>query len=98
MPQAVGEAEIGPPHEELVGLQKILEHRKIEIESVTPMPRGGRVVTGKVDGTPAEVLIDADGRIKRGKCLCGWFRRFGMKNGPCRHMMAMRQVSAPSVE
>jgi hypothetical protein len=92
MPQAVGEAEIGPPHEELIGVQQILERRRIEIESSLELPRGGRIITAKVDGTPAEVLIDADGRIKRGKCLCGWFRRFGMKNGPCRHMMAIRQI------
>lgn len=53
MPQAVGESEIGPPHEELVGLQKILEHRRIEIESSVEMPTGGRVVMAKVDGSHA---------------------------------------------
>lgn len=92
LPQALGEAQIGPPHEELVGLQKILERKKVDVETVSEAPRGGRIVTAKVDGTPCEVMIDGDGRITRGKCLCGWYRRFGMKNGPCRHMMAVRVV------
>jgi hypothetical protein len=90
LPQALGEAQIGPPHEELLGLYTILQRRRVQIESSAEAPRGARIVTAKVDGTPCEVLIDADGRITRGKCLCGWYRRFGMKNGPCRHMMAAR--------
>ena len=92
MPEPVGEAEIGPPHEELLGLRQIMASRRISIESSEAVPRGGRVVTATVDGTPVEVMIDIEGRIKRGKCMCGWFRRFGMKNGPCRHMMAVRQT------
>jgi len=37
-----------------------------------------------------EILVDADQRIRRGKCVCTYFRHFGMKNGPCRHMLALR--------
>jgi hypothetical protein len=92
LPQPLGEAQIGPPHEELLGLYKILERRRVEIQTSEAAPRGGRIVTAKVDGTPCEVLIDADGRITRGKCLCGWYRKFGLKNGPCRHMMAVRMM------
>ena len=50
-----------------------------------------RVLIGKVDHTPVEVLVDGDDRIKRGKCLCGHFKKFGLRNGPCRHMIALRR-------
>ena len=32
----------------------------------------------------------ADQRIRRGKCVCGYYQKFGLKNGPCRHMLALR--------
>jgi hypothetical protein len=41
-----------------------------------------------------EILADLDGRIRRGKCLCGHFRQFGIRNGPCRHMIVLRCLSA----
>ena len=47
-----------------------------------------------VDRTPVEIMIDLDGRIRRGKCVCGHFRQFGIRNGPCRHMIALRSLSA----
>lgn len=90
MPQPLGEAQFGPPHPELLGLAQILTHRRTIIESVEPLPKGGKVVKAKVDGTPTELMIDNEDRIKRGKCLCGHYRKFGLKNGPCRHMMAAR--------
>ena len=35
-------------------------------------------------------MQDADQRIRRGKCVCMYFRKFALKNGPCRHMLALR--------
>jgi len=62
----------------------------MEIESRTAAPSGGVIFTGKVQGTPVELLIDADGRIKRGRCLCSHFRKAGLRMGPCRHLLALR--------
>ena len=53
-------------------------------------PNLTRAIIGKVEGKPVEILVDQDDRIKRGKCVCGHFRKYGLRNGPCRHMIALR--------
>ena len=88
LPKPVGEAEIGPEPEEMQGLRDLLASGKARLESRTELPGVGVLLAGRA----VEVLVDFDGRVKRGKCLCGWFRRYGVKNGPCRHMMALRHL------
>ena len=90
LPKPVGEAEIGPEPEEMQGLRDLLASGKARLESRTELPGVGVLLAGRA----VEVLVDFDGRVKRGKCLCGWFRRYGVKNGPCRHMMALRYVDS----
>ena len=92
MPQPLGEAEIGPEHEELTGLRQILLRGRAALETRQELPTGGKLLTGKAESTPVEILLDGDGRIRRGKCLCGWYRKYGIRNGPCRHMMALRTL------
>ena len=99
MPRALGEAEIGPEHAELAGARTIMARGRADLKAREEAPRGGYVLTGVVDNDPVEVLVDADGRIRRGKCVCGYFRRFGLRNGPCRHMLALRwRSSAKALE
>ena len=38
------------------------------------------------------MLINSDGRITRGKCLCGHFQKAGLRMGPCRHLIALRAL------
>jgi hypothetical protein len=91
MPRAVGEAEIGPEHPELVGARQIMEKDRVALESRQEAPSGGGyIIAGKADGAPVEILLDPDQRIRRGKCVCGYYRQFALKNGPCRHMLALR--------
>lgn len=100
MPKAIGQAEIGPEHPELAGARELMEKNKAELTSRqdAPGPGGGYVLGGNVDHKPVEVLVDADGRIRRGKCLCGYFRQFALKAGPCRHMLALRwRASVPAL-
>ena len=93
LPMAVGEAEIGPPNPELVASGEIVRRRRAVIESRDRTASGILVVGGKADGKPAELAMDGDGRIRRGKCVCGHHRRAGLRNGPCRHLLALRQVA-----
>ncbi len=51
---------------------------------------GGRAVGGQVGSQPVELLLDGDGRIKRGRCRCSHHFRFGLRAGPCRHLLALR--------
>ena len=68
-----------------------IEHIEVrEQKGLRPGGFGILMVKAKVDGSPTELMIDNEDRIKRGKCLCGYYRKFGLKNGPCRHMIALR--------
>jgi hypothetical protein len=93
MPMALGEAQLGPENSELTGARHLMLTHDSTLESAERTERG-MVLVGKVDSTPVEILVDLDGRIRRGKCLCGHFRQYGIRNGPCRHMIALRCLSA----
>ena len=95
MPKAIGEAEIGPEHPELAGARQIMERSASRSSSTTAhatraAPGGGYVLTGKADSDAGRDPARRRQRIRRGKCICGYYRQFGMKNGPCRHMLALR--------
>jgi hypothetical protein len=92
MPMALGEAQLGPENPELVGARELLVRSSPALHAVERMDQS-ILVTGKVESHPVELVIDLDGRIRRGKCVCTHFRRFGVRNGPCRHMVALRCVA-----
>lgn len=92
MPQALGEAEIGPENAELAASRQIVAAGRVSILRIEPVS-GARLIQGNADATPVEILIDPDQRIKRGKCLCGHFKTYGLRNGPCRHMLALRDLA-----
>ena len=90
MSQPLGEAQLGPEDPELVGARLLVATKRFELVDRQDGPNLTRVIIGKVESKPVEILVDQDDRIKRGKCLCGHFRKYGLKNGPCRHMIALR--------
>ena len=96
MPKALGEAELGPEHEELAGARSITQRKKVQLTNRDYGSGDVMVLTGKVESNIVEIMVDADQRIKRGKCICGHYKRFGMRNGPCRHMIALRWGSTVS--
>jgi len=91
LPMALSDHELGEPHPELAGAQQILAAGKAKVETRQPAPRGGEIITGKVENQSCEVLIDGDGIIRKGKCRCSWHFKFGGRNGPCRHLQALRE-------
>jgi len=90
MSQPLGEAQLGPEDGELAAARELVAKRKYELIQREDGPNLTRAIIGKVEGKPVEILVDADDRIKRGKCLCGHYQKFGLRNGPCRHMIALR--------
>lgn len=90
MPAALGEADLGPEDPETVAARTLLAELKVVVEQRIQAPRGAVVHTAKVAGTPVEMLVDADGRLRRARCLCGHFRKAGLRMGPCRHVQALR--------
>jgi hypothetical protein len=94
MPMPLSDAQLGPENPELSAARELLLTAKASVDSSQRMDRGA-VLVGKVDNAPVEIMIDLDGRIRRGKCVCGHYRKFGIRNGPCRHMIALRYLSTP---
>jgi hypothetical protein len=90
MAQPLGEEQLGPEDPELAGARKLIAEKKWELLDRQDGPKLTRAIIGKVEGKPVEILVDQDDRIKRGKCLCGHYQKFGLRNGPCRHMIALR--------
>ena len=90
MPQPLGEAQLGAEDPELAAARRLVAEQKYELIDRQDGPNLTRVIIGKVEAKPVEILVDADDRIKRGKCLCGHFQKYGLRNGPCRHMIALR--------
>jgi len=94
LPMALSEKELGPPHPERLGALQILVRQQVQVSSAQRGPRGGLILVGKTEGKPVEALIDDDGIIRQGKCLCGYFFKYGIRNGPCRHLQALRDQHA----
>ena len=93
MPRILGEAELGPENPEFTAMHDLLVRKRAVVESTVAAPSGGFIFTGTVDTKPVEVLVDTDGRIKRGRCLCGHHQRAGIRMGPCRHLLALRWLA-----
>jgi hypothetical protein len=93
MPMPLGEAQLGPENAELTAARQLLLHDDPRLES---SQHAGRTVllVGNVESKPVELLVDLDGRIRRGKCVCGHYHQFGLRNGPCRHMIALRYLGS----
>ena len=90
LPMALSDREVGSPHPELAAAEQFFMDGKVKVETCQEAPRGGSIVTGKVENQSCEVLIDGDGMIRKGKCRCSWHFKFGVRNGPCRHLQALR--------
>lgn len=98
MSAAVGEADLGPEPKEVVESRNLLRGRAVRLTSQEKLADGSVQLTGQVDHAPVELLVDADGRMKRAKCSCSHFYKGGLRLGPCRHLLALRDVAARQTE
>jgi hypothetical protein len=92
LPMALSDRELGPPHPERANAARIIQQRQVRIESQDQGPRGGTILVGKAENQPVEAMIDGDGVIRKGSCKCSYFYKYGIRNGPCRHIQALRDV------
>lgn len=65
---------------------------KIERELVFPQWR----VQGDCGGQHASIVVNGEERIIFGQCSCAFFKDHLMNHGPCAHMLAIFQLSAPA--
>jgi hypothetical protein len=77
----------------------LAEPGAVTLTKVADQPEGraieGQVVDAKAHRTfyPA-FAIDREGRTSSASCTCSAFRRAGIKEGPCEHMLALRVMLA----
>ncbi|MEM9070115.1 MAG: SWIM zinc finger family protein [Myxococcota bacterium] len=89
LPEALGEEQLGPEPEEVTQGRKLFVAKKVKIlKNVVESDK--RVVSASVQGTKCEALLDLDGRFLRARCVCSHHQKFGLKKGPCRHLLATR--------
>jgi hypothetical protein len=90
---ALTDAMLGPEPPEIAAGRELAAHVKV----VRDEPLGARrLIMGKVrsPGSGSEVdceaVLDSDGVLSRARCSCSHFFRFKLRNGPCRHLLALR--------
>jgi len=103
LPVALSVDQLGPENPETVAARALVAGRRVRLTKDDRRPDGLRVLEGKVDGKDNAALLDADGRILRGKCNCSHHFKNKLRRGPCRHLQALRNATVsgsvqPSVE
>lgn len=93
MPVALSMEQIGPEHPETEAARKLLVDRKVHLDKSEVRPNGLRVLEGRVPERPVTLVLDADGRMLRGKCTCSHHHTGGLRRGPCRHLQALRDAA-----
>lgn len=90
MSRALGEAEKGADHPELVAARLLLRERGVKSLAASEAGAAGTVLTASVGGEDCELLLNRDGQLRKAKCGCSWFFSGGLRKGPCRHLLAVR--------
>ncbi len=95
MPVPLTQEQIGSEDEETRHGMELLERAKFTVERDERSPSGARLVVAVIRvrtmaDRRVELLLDADGRIQRGKCSCSHHFKNGLRMGPCRHLQSIR--------
>lgn len=73
--------------EERKGVQ-LFRNRGVQLQNDT-ITADGRQLDGDVDGSSPMLRRDVDGRINYAQCDCAHFRYHKLRQGPCRHIVAL---------
>jgi hypothetical protein len=84
---------IGPENPETIAAKELVENGKVHVTRDDHRADGLRILEGQVPDRPVTLLLDADGRMLRGKCSCSHHFTGGLRRGPCRHLQALRDGS-----
>jgi len=78
----------------------LAEPGQVELIKVHDLGADGRTIEGQVSDKGAHrsfhssFTLDREGRTSAAQCTCPAFRRAGIKEGPCEHMIAVRVLYA----
>jgi hypothetical protein len=90
MPVAVSLDTIGPENPETAAARDLVARGIVHVTRDERRPDGLRILEGQIPDRPVSLLLDADGRMLRGKCTCSHHFTGGLRKGPCRHLQALR--------
>jgi hypothetical protein len=90
MPVALSESVLGPEPEEVVQGRRLQQERQVKLLREESLSEARRLLVARAGEVECEAILDVDGGFSRAKCGCLHFRRFGLRAGPCRHLLALR--------
>ena len=93
MPVALSLSQVGQDSPETEAARDLVARRQAKVTRDEQTPSGLRLLAGTAGNRPAELLLDGDGRMVRGKCTCSHHFKGGLRMGPCRHLQALRTVA-----
>lgn len=94
MPVGVALDQVGSEHPETEAAKQLVRNRKVHITRDDRRADGLRILEGTVGERPVSLLLDADLRMLRARCTCSHHYTGGLRQGPCRHLQALRSVAA----
>ncbi|HVH42485.1 MAG TPA: SWIM zinc finger family protein, partial [Labilithrix sp.] len=97
MPVALSETLLGGDSPELDAARKAVANTDVKITREEPLEGGRRIYAGVVGNVQCEGILDLDGAFKNAKCSCSFFYKNRLRQGPCRHLLALRMTALPSV-
>lgn len=98
MPVELSLSQVGPDSPENEAAKDLVARRQVKLQRDEPTAAGWRLLTGKAGDRPVELMLDADGRMVRGKCTCSHHYTGGLRRGPCRHLQALRAAALGAVQ
>lgn len=97
MPVALSERLLGPESPELESAKRMIADRDVKIVRDEHLDGGRRMYAGVAGNTECEGIVDLDGAFRNAKCSCSFFFTNRLRQGPCRHLLALRMTAMPSV-
>jgi hypothetical protein len=94
LPVPVSLEQMGPEPPETEAARQLVARRVVRVDRDERRPDGLHVLEGQSGGRPVSLLLDADGRMLRGRCTCSHHFTGGLRKGPCRHLQALRSAAA----
>ncbi len=90
MPLALSESLLGEEPPEIRAGRELARSGTVKVVREELLSGARRLVVAKADATELEGILDADGVLTKAKCHCAHFKKFGLRKGPCRHLLALR--------
>lgn len=93
LPVPLSPEQVGAENEETTAARQFVRTARVHVTRDDRRDDGLRILEGTVPDRPVSLLLDADGRMLRGRCTCSHHFTGGLRRGPCRHLQALRTAA-----